>query len=88
MEEKNLVTIPAAELRAIFEMELEKADGILEACAALEQKTGRTESTELIGGIATALKIELTDLANIFDGPLDNTRVTHLLALDPDEVKH
>lgn len=87
MEEINLVTIPAAELQEIFKMELEKANGIIETCVELERQTGRTELTELIGGLATALKIELTDLANIFDGPQDNTRVLHLLAIDPEAPK-
>lgn len=88
MNEDNVVTIPKEELLVIFGLEREKADDILDACYMLEQQTGRTELTELIGGLATALKMELTDLVNIFNGPLEEGRVIHLIAIDPDAPKH
>ena len=91
MDEDILVTIPVEELQNVFKLELQKADYILEVCEALEKQTNpedRAKLTELIGGLATALQSELTNLVDIFDGPLDTTRVTHLLAIDPDAPKH
>lgn len=91
MDEDILVTIPVEELQSIFKMELQKADYILEVCEALKQETNREDREkllELMGGLATALQSELTNLVDIFEGPLDTTRVTHLLAIDPDAPKH
>ena len=90
-EEDILVTIPVEELHDIFKLELQKADYILEVCEALKKETNaedRAKLTELVVGLATALKMELTNLVDIFDGPLDTTRVIHLLAIDPDAPKH